>query len=945
MSNPITCKVEIEFVPKSGAFIDVSGRVFGLQIIRPRTAPADSAAASTLILGLLNSPATAAEVSAWGTTSGTGMCPFSPDSPLAAFWPYVTRERRVRVTYGWNAGANSSVRFFGWLDIWNPDAGPSPPSTATVTVSGSCVLSRYARRKILSPFGEALLTASNTAYWPLDDAEDSTVVRCASVNSDTADGQVVFPNVNNAGSLTLSETDGGVIADGVASFTRGDPNGPSPVLLMALNGNQLGRTHVAVKLDDDIAGANDDICCGYDASGALLWRFSARVSGGLVFFTIFDSNGTIQSDYGINTGRDDAWRYFELQWASATLSGFAFRKKNDANVSTVGGFGTFASDPRNTRYITFGGNMSPFKIGKTSNTLKGSVSCLAVQYNTASVVGYSRHALPLVPFTADEMYLRTVTIGNNIDTLVGGASGALAVDPTPTFNTMDNAYLLDRWNQLAVTTGGRITTLPNGQRQYRTAAEIRSSTPAITLDAEQDLSAPAGGWGGVKEERPTRITVEGPIGSTTLIDAASETSVGMQLNGSVPPTMAGAVTVLQSVAGRVLTAGSNRLNSFGADWTSTSTSKLTAAMALVPGDRMRIAGLSSALVGYTQVDVYASGWSEVYDPADQSCSWVFDSDPADDPAEAVWDDAEYGRWALPPGGLTPAVLLSDTFTGSTGAAWSASWTTASTSTGSSNTIQSNAGQIVTGSAGGYVGSHAVRTTSITAADASMLFSFQWITGDECYPRAWLRNPDTAMSENNGYWVELNRPANFWQMGVTVAGVNTVMGQLGPTVLFGTSKWWCRWGIVGTMLKARVWADGLPEPGTWDLTGSDTQIAAAGYAGWTLRPGNIGLAKWTVDDLAISADFPGGATITGGTTVGNTGTGTGIVTSSDPLTATGGDYPLDLDWNGERETISGVGGATSPQTATVTARGVTPTVARVHAAGENVQVYHAFTWGP
>ncbi len=83
-----------------------------------------------------------------------------------------------------------------------------------------------------------------------------------------------------------------------------------------------------------------------------------------------------------------------------------------------------------------------------------------------------------------------------------------------------------------------------------------------------------------------------------------------------------------------------------------------------------------------------------------------------------------------------------------------------------------------------------------------------------------------------------------------------------------------------------------------------------------------------------------ATITGGTCVGITGTGTVIITSTSELTTVAGEYSLDLDWLGERITVSVPGGAVSPQTCTVTARGVAPTVARVHAAGHAVEIWHA-----
>jgi hypothetical protein len=71
-----------------------------------------------------------------------------------------------------------------------------------------------------------------------------------------------------------------------------------------------------------------------------------------------------------------------------------------------------------------------------------------------------------------------------------------------------------------------------------------------------------------------------------------------------------------------------------------------------------------------------------------------------------------------------------------------------------------------------------------------------------------------------------------------------------------------------------------------------------------------------------------------TSLSLTFTGTALLSTS------AGDYPLDLDLNGERVTITAApAGGTSPRTVTVT-RGVAPTVARAHSAGEPVDVWNA-----
>jgi hypothetical protein len=131
-------------------------------------------------------------------------------------------------------------------------------------------------------------------------------------------------------------------------------------------------------------------------------------------------------------------------------------------------------------------------------------------------------------------------------------------------------------------------------------------------------------------------------------------------------------------------------------------------------------------------------------------------------------------------------------------------------------------------------------------------------------------------------------------------------------------------------------------------------------GWTEHYGQQ-FAFWEIDTVA--ADDPvegvwddaergrwsadGTMTVTSGTAVGTTATGTIVVTTtgSNPTwSTTAGDYPLDVDWNGERCTVtSAPAGASSPQTLTLTARGVAPSVARVHAAGEPIDVWTGAAW--
>lgn len=78
----------------------------------------------------------------------------------------------------------------------------------------------------------------------------------------------------------------------------------------------------------------------------------------------------------------------------------------------------------------------------------------------------------------------------------------------------------------------------------------------------------------------------------------------------------------------------------------------------------------------------------------------------------------------------------------------------------------------------------------------------------------------------------------------------------------------------------------------------------------------------------------------------TSSGTSVTltwTGGQSLSTSAGDYPMDIDINGERCTISSApAGGTSPRTVTIV-RGVAPTVARAHSAGEPVEVWDVGRW--
>ena len=97
-------------------------------------------------------------------------------------------------------------------------------------------------------------------------------------------------------------------------------------------------------------------------------------------------------------------------------------------------------------------------------------------------------------------------------------------------------------------------------------------------------------------------------------------------------------------------------------------------------------------------------------------------------------------------------------------------------------------------------------------------------------------------------------------------------------------------------------------------------------------------KW---EDATYGRFGSDGDMTGGTVTAVATTIVVTTAGAHTFTTAAGSYPLDIDFNGERITLnSAPGGAASPQTFTGVTRGVAPSVARAHTAGEPVDVYLA-----
>lgn len=116
---------------------------------------------------------------------------------------------------------------------------------------------------------------------------------------------------------------------------------------------------------------------------------------------------------------------------------------------------------------------------------------------------------------------------------------------------------------------------------------------------------------------------------------------------------------------------------------------------------------------------------------------------------------------------------------------------------------------------------------------------------------------------DGYFVAMNEVSNLM---IIAKAVNGTVSQIGSTFnvtgggLVLNAWYWIRFQVIGTALKAKIWADGASEPGTWGIEVTDSSISAANYNGIYL--GNTdGEVDWfSADTAGASPPDPGAGTL-------------------------------------------------------------------------------------
>lgn len=196
-----------------------------------------------------------------------------------------------------------------------------------------------------------------------------------------------------------------------------------------------------------------------------------------------------------------------------------------------------------------------------------------------------------------------------------------------------------------------------------------------------------------------------------------------------------------------------------------------------------------------------------------------------------------------------AVVFTETWTGTTGAAWGANWTTTSTG-GSVTDIQFNLGRLQTGATAWNSYPRAYASGMPLMVDQEIVFQFNIASPkvDE-YLICGLRTNNTWYNAwpTVGYFVEFDTNNN--KVRVREATTSKVLGVVDHIFNIGiTFK--VRFKAEGVKLYFKVWDLPATEPVSWDWTGTDGETISPGKVSFSAQSGATGTMLFYLDDLTI-----------------------------------------------------------------------------------------------
>jgi RHS repeat-associated protein len=206
-----------------------------------------------------------------------------------------------------------------------------------------------------------------------------------------------------------------------------------------------------------------------------------------------------------------------------------------------------------------------------------------------------------------------------------------------------------------------------------------------------------------------------------------------------------------------------------------------------------------------------------------------------------------------PRALVAPPLVTEAWDGTTAAAWPAKWTTGQSSGGATD-IDANRGRLRTpATASSY--SRGLADSSSQHSDAEITATVRTgssVSGSGLAAKLWLRGSTTWASAGynltNGYNLSLNYAAGTVAIRKTVSSTDSSLSSASFGFAANTT-YRVRFQAIGTAIKAKIWADGTAEPGSWTLSTTDSSHSS-GRAALSQQGTSSGTRDSYVDDYTL-----------------------------------------------------------------------------------------------
>lgn len=644
-------KVEVEFNPALGVFTDLTAyvdMVEGVKVEFGRASEFEEISAGTFTCTL------------WNDTGS-----FTPDNPLSTYWPNVVEGRRVRCIV--TKGATTSTRFFGRISAWEPTFGSGEPNDATVTVTAVDCFALLARRIYKCDYTErweASARSYGIDFWPLDDkdSEGEGIANPTTFNNSTGGepGYVQYAK-GGVGSVTMEDPDG-VILDGSVSLEAVGGKGPV-VVFETSHAGSVQAIVVPFRTAEVYDGNVKWIASGRDVSGDIIWSLRVDNNAGQTDLNLYDGNNVlVATAYGNfapvgGTVGDDQWYTFQITTDATDTDIWMIRAFDQVTIGFVS-VSLATLSIANTKYVVLGGRYNP--LVRSGNQ----ISCLTAKYGAVAIsdnkffTGYLH-----VGFMAVNQVEPAFTrFSSDLATYAGFGTSSVtgSSNPDVMLKRLTGRPADECVNELARTIGGvaypRYDLIDDLRLRLKRPDAMRLSTVALTVDNEADLDA-SNGLPIARDtaSKPTRVTATWPAGQVTYVGDETRERLEESVD-TTAATQAQALSVATARANRSIT---TRIKQLRLDLVTAANDLYSSTLALTLGDRVRLTNLPTTMLGLTYVDSYVQGWTETWTV--DGAVFDFDLSPADSPVEGIFDDDEYGRFAAD-GTLALAYPLSSSAT-------------------------------------------------------------------------------------------------------------------------------------------------------------------------------------------------------------------------------------------------------------------------------------------